>query len=121
VDRISALRNVEDALRAFEEGRADLAATEERVATILRTYATEFEADDDALAAYRVRVPGGDGDAALGDEEDRDGDGDGNARPSTVDPAETVVVAPSRAAARERLADLLGVPRDAAVEVERLG
>ena len=29
MDRISALRNIEDALRAFERGEADLATTEE--------------------------------------------------------------------------------------------
>ena len=28
MDRISALRNIEDALRAFERGEADLATTE---------------------------------------------------------------------------------------------
>jgi hypothetical protein len=55
VDRISALRNVEEALRAFEDGDADLAATEERVLGVLRTYATEFEGDDQAaLTAFRA-------------------------------------------------------------------
>jgi translation elongation factor EF-4 len=52
MDRISALRNVEDAIRAFENGEADLADTEQRVATVLRTYATEFDSDD--RRAYRV-------------------------------------------------------------------
>jgi len=52
MDRISALRNVEDAIRAFEDGEADLADTERRVATVLRTYATEFEVED--RRAYRV-------------------------------------------------------------------
>ena len=51
MDRISALRNVEDALRAFEEGDADLKATERRVATVLRTYATEFEGETDVFRA----------------------------------------------------------------------
>ena len=46
MDRISALRNVEDAIRAFEDGEADLADTERRVATVLRTYATEFEVEN---------------------------------------------------------------------------
>ncbi|MFC7097487.1 hypothetical protein [Halobaculum marinum] len=73
MDRISALRNVEDAIRAFEDGDADLADTERRVATVLRTYATEFEADD--RRAYQVV----------------DGPGEGR-----------VVVAGDSAAARER-------------------
>jgi hypothetical protein len=45
MDRISALRNVEEALRDFESGDSDLAATEQRVVTVLRTYATDFESD----------------------------------------------------------------------------
>lgn len=52
MDRISALRNVEEALRAFEEGNVDLATAERRVVAVLRTYATEFEAD--GLSAYRA-------------------------------------------------------------------
>jgi hypothetical protein len=52
MDRISALRNIEEALRSFEAGDADLASTERRVVTVLRTYATEF--DDGELAAYRA-------------------------------------------------------------------
>ncbi len=52
MDRISALRNVEDALSAFEDGEITLATLEERVAGVLRTYATEFE--DDHRAVYRV-------------------------------------------------------------------
>ena len=51
MDRISALRNVEEALAAFETGDADLADVEHRVRGILRTYATEFEGD---LSAYRA-------------------------------------------------------------------
>lgn len=55
MDRISAIRNVEEALRDFESGEADLAATEQRVVTVLRTYATEFEdADRPDLDAYRA-------------------------------------------------------------------
>lgn len=80
MDRISALRNVEEALRAFEDGEADLTATEERVQTILRTYATEFE--DAGRTVYRAV----------------DGDGEG-----------TVVVAASEPAARERVEQLTGV------------
>ncbi|MFO8116327.1 MAG: hypothetical protein R6U01_13385 [Halorubrum sp.] len=74
MDRISAIRNVEDALRAFEDGEADLADTERRVATVLRTYATEFDGDDDVFRAVG--------------EEPADG---------------RVVVAPSAPAARERV------------------
>ena len=57
MDRISALRNVEEALAAFESGEADLEAVERRVRGVLRTYATEFEGD---LSAYRAS-----GDAAV--------------------------------------------------------
>jgi hypothetical protein len=82
VDRISALRNVEEALRAFEDGEADLAATEERVCGVLRTYATEFEGDEQAdLTAFRAV----------------DGPADG-----------TVVVAANAREARARVADLTG-------------
>ncbi|MFB6180061.1 MAG: hypothetical protein ABEI77_10090 [Halorientalis sp.] len=51
MDRISALRNVEEALAAFETGEADLSEVEQRVRGILRTYATEFEGE---LSAYRA-------------------------------------------------------------------
>lgn len=80
MDRISAIRNVEDALRAFEDGEADLADTERRVATVLRTYATEFDGDD-----HVFRAVGG---------EPVDG---------------RVVVAPSAPAARERVLALSGI------------
>jgi Tfp pilus assembly protein PilX len=79
MDRISALRNVEEAVRAFERGEADLAETERRVATVLRTYASEFETAD-GRAAYRV----------------------------AADDREAVVVAGSAAAARERGVAALG-------------
>jgi len=52
MDRISALRNVEQALAEFEEGELTLAGLERRVEAALRTYATEFEGE--SLAAYRV-------------------------------------------------------------------
>lgn len=52
MDRISALRNVEEALRAFEAGDDDLATTQQRVQSVLQSYATEFE--DDARRAYRA-------------------------------------------------------------------
>jgi hypothetical protein len=96
MDRISALRNIEEALSAFESGEESLGATERRVTTILRTYATEFETDE-GLASYR----------ASGD-----------------DPADgVVVVAASPAAARERVVELLaeaGVEADPRFDVERL-
>ncbi|RLM68418.1 hypothetical protein [Halorubrum sp. Atlit-26R] len=80
MDRISAIRNVEDALREFENGDADLAATERRVAAVLRTYATEFDGDGDVFRA-------------VGDD--------------PVD--DTVVVAPSEPAARERVLTACGL------------
>ena len=91
MDRISALRNVEEALRDFEDGEADLAATEERVVGVIRTYATDFE-DEEGLRAYRAtgagRVHG------------------------------LVVVAESESDARERIADLIDVdPADLDVDV----
>lgn len=54
MDRISALRNVEDALAAFEAGECDLAELERRVRSTLRTYATDFE----ELQAYRASGEG---------------------------------------------------------------
>jgi hypothetical protein len=56
VDRISALRNVEDALREFENGECDLATLERRVRGTVRTYATEFEGD--GTGPYRVAGDG---------------------------------------------------------------
>jgi ABC-type amino acid transport substrate-binding protein len=91
MDRISALRNVEDALSEFESGEADLAATERRVLTVLRTFATEFEDGD--LDAYRASGSG---------------QADG-----------LVVVADSASQARERIADIADAA-DPAFEVERL-
>lgn len=52
MDRISALRNVEDALSAFERGNVELETTEARITATIRTYATSFERG--AEAAYRV-------------------------------------------------------------------
>lgn len=93
MDRISALRNVEDALADFESGEADLRATERRVLNVLRTYATDFEDD---LAAYRAS---------------------GGARADGL-----VVLAESRTQARERVTDLLDdVPGALDFEVERVG
>ena len=124
MDRISALRNVEHALRAFEAGEADLAETERRVGTVLRTFATEFE--EGGTRAYRTVAASADGDAAHGDANDAAtagnatagaaGDGsDGGDRRGVG----TVVVADSPAEARERVAALTGrTPAD--VEVEPL-
>ena len=80
MDRISTLRNVEEALSDFEAGESDLAATEQRVVTVLRTYATDFEGED-GLRAYQAT-------------------GTGRAHG-------LVVVAESESDARERIADLL--------------
>jgi len=77
MDRISALRNIEDALAAFEDEECTLPELEREVRGVLRTYATDF----DDRQAYRARGP-----------ERVDG---------------LVVVAQSRQAARERVADLL--------------
>ncbi|MFB6268056.1 MAG: hypothetical protein ABEI31_10385 [Halodesulfurarchaeum sp.] len=79
MDRIAALRNVEEALAAYERGEIDLSTMEERVRGVLRTYATTF--DDEGLEAYRAS-----GDPAA----------DG-----------LVVVAETRPAARERVRELL--------------
>ncbi|MFC7204871.1 hypothetical protein ACFQJC_15245 [Haloferax namakaokahaiae] len=56
MDRISAIRNIEDAIRDFESGDADLANTERRVVTVLRTFATEFETDtgEESLDAWKA-------------------------------------------------------------------
>jgi hypothetical protein len=86
MDRISALRNIEEALSDFESGESDLAATEKRVVTVLRTYATDFEGEE-GLRAYRAI-------------------GEGRAHG-------LVVVAENEREARERIADLLGEPPDA--------
>jgi Tfp pilus assembly protein PilX len=94
MDRISALRNIEDALRAFEAGEADLTTTERQVVNVLRTYATDFEGEGD-LAAYR----------ASGDER-----ADG-----------LVVVATSPEEAEARVRDLLDADEGLDVAVDRLG
>ncbi|MEF8790108.1 MAG: hypothetical protein V5A61_08280 [Haloarculaceae archaeon] len=96
MDRISAIRNVEEALAAFEAGECDLAELERRVRGTLRTYATEFDGD---LEAYRAS-----GDDAV----------DG-----------LVVLASSRCEARERVRGLArtdegGGVGDLRFEVERV-
>ena len=77
MDRISALRNVEDALSRYEDGEVTLPELEREVRGTLRTYATDFE---DARA-YRASG-------------DRRVDG-------------LVVVAISRTEAREQIEDLV--------------
>lgn len=58
MDRISALRNIEDALSDLEAGDADLASVEDRIQGVVRTFATDYDGD---RAAYRAT---GDGPAA---------------------------------------------------------
>jgi hypothetical protein len=50
VDRIAALRQIEDALADLEAGEVDLEGCERRVRATVRTFATEFDGD---LGAYR--------------------------------------------------------------------
>lgn len=78
MDRISALRIVEDALSAYENGELRLPELEREVRGVLRTYATEF---DEETNAYRARG-----------ESPADG---------------LVVVARSRTEARERVEEVL--------------
>ncbi|MFB6152090.1 MAG: hypothetical protein ABEJ40_09825 [Haloarculaceae archaeon] len=87
MDRISAIRNVEDALAAFEEGDLDLDGLEREVRGVVRTYATEFDGD---LRAYRAEGSG------------------------AVDG--TVVLAPSPGEARERVRSLVDDPGRFSVE-----
>ena len=81
MDRISTLRNVEDALTRYEEGELSLPELEREVRGVLRTYATEFH---DEAVTYRAR-----GDANV----------DG-----------LVVVATSPAEARQRIEELVDDP-----------
>ncbi|MFC7141025.1 hypothetical protein ACFQMA_14465 [Halosimplex aquaticum] len=104
MDRISALRNVEDALGEFEDGEIDLAELEREVRGTLRTYATEFDGE---LAAYRARSAESDGDGEAGDA-DQDG------TPQQVDG--TVVLAGSPQGARERVRELVDRPGEFTVE-----
>jgi hypothetical protein len=86
VDRISALRNIEGALREYESGDCDLSTLERRVRGTVRTYATAFAAD--GAAPYRV----------------------------TGADAEVVIVANDPAEARERARRLGDVDGDLAAE-----
>jgi hypothetical protein len=90
MDRISALRTVEEALADFEAGETSLPELEREVRGILRTYATEF----DDRTAWRAR-----GDPAV----------DG-----------LVVLATSRTAARERVTDIVDGSPTGDLTVERL-
>ncbi|WP_459193587.1 DUF7854 family protein [Halosimplex sp. J119] len=106
MDRISALRNVEDALGDFEDGEIDLAELEREVRGTLRTYATEFDGE---LAAYRACSTESDGDAATGaGKESQCGSG------KRVDG--TVVLAGSPQGARERVRELVDSPGEFTVE-----
>lgn len=87
MDRISALRNIEDALSAYERGETQLPELEREVRGILRTYATTF---DEESMAYRARG-----------EQSVDG---------------LVVVASSPTAARERIEGLIEDPGSFDVE-----
>lgn len=51
MDRISALRNLEEALRDYEAGETDLDSLERRIRAVVRTYATEFDGE---LTPYRT-------------------------------------------------------------------
>ena len=55
MDRISALRNVEEAIASFEDGDCSLAELEADVRGVLRTYAADFEGE---LQAYRASREG---------------------------------------------------------------
>ncbi|SDJ41629.1 hypothetical protein SAMN05216226_103102 [Halovenus aranensis] len=87
MDRISTLRNIEDALTRYEEDDLSLPELEREVRGVLRTYATDFQPE---AAAYRARG---------------DGSVDG-----------LVVVATSRHEARENITDLLDDPGEFQVE-----
>lgn len=87
MDRISALRNIEEALSAYEDGECTLPELERDVRGLLRTYATSF---DEEASAYRAS--GG----------------------SRVDGL--VVVATSRQDARDRVEDLVDVPGPVDIE-----
>ena len=67
MDRISALRNVEEALATFEAGECTLSDLERDVRGVLRTYATDFDGE---LRPYRAEgEPPVDGLVVLADSE----------------------------------------------------
>lgn len=51
MDRIAAIRQIEDALASFEEGEATLEECERRARATVRTFASEFE---DGRSAYEA-------------------------------------------------------------------
>ncbi|PSQ57223.1 MAG: hypothetical protein BRD23_08860 [Halobacteriales archaeon SW_9_67_25] len=91
MDRISALRTIEEALTDYEEGEVSLPALEREVRGVLRTYATAF---DEEATVYRAESP--------------------------VDVEGVAVVATSPGEAREQVADLAEDVDDARVTVERV-
>jgi len=91
MDRISTLRNIEDALARYEDSELTLPELEREVRGILRTYATEFDEEGEL---YRARG-------------DRSIDG-------------LVVVATSWTDARERVENLLSEPAETEFEIERV-
>ena len=91
MDRITALRTIEEALTAYEEDDLALPELEREVQGILRTYATEF---DEETTAYRAS-------------------GDPSADGLTV-------VAASRTEAREQIEGLLAEPAATTFEIERI-
>ncbi len=91
MDRISALRNIEDALTAYENDEILLPELEGEIRGILRTYASEF---DEETTAYRARG-------------DPEADG-------------LVVVAASPTEAREQIESFLSDPAATRFDIERL-
>ncbi len=91
MDRISALRTIEEALTDYEEGDLSLPGLEREVRGVLRTYATDF---DEETAVYRADEP-----------------------PAVEGVA---VAAASPREAREQVADLAGDVDPARVTVERV-
>lgn len=90
MDRIAALRTVEEALGAFERGEIDLETMESRIRGTLRTYATEYE--DGTRRPYRA-----------------------TGEPSVEG---LIVIAESPAAARERIEEIADT--EGPIEVEAL-
>ncbi len=89
MDRIAALRTIEEALSKYETEDMALPELEREVQGILRTYATEF---DDETTAYRASGdPSADG---------------------------LVVVASSRTDAREQIEELLAAPAGTDFDIE---
>lgn len=82
MDRISALRNVEDALAAFENGESSLQTLERDVRAVLRTYATDFDGD---LQAFEASGGDADGLVVLA-----------SSRPEARDRVESLVAEPGR-------------------------